>query len=95
MNTVLPYYDTLYKATVFAYVPSRDSTQAIFHDKSAIWTDTKISAIHQILPNGVYQLKLVTGASQNGLLWEVMGICFYVKNSNVNDPDYLPKTETE
>ena len=95
MNIVIPYYDTLYKATIFAYVSSRDNTQAIFHDDSAIWTNTKTSAVNQILPNGVYQLKLVTGATQNLLLWEVIGTCFYVKNSNVNDPDYLPKTETE
>ena len=24
-----------------------------------------------------------------------MGICHFVKNSNINDPDYLPETETE
>jgi len=95
MNTVIPYYDTLYKATISAYVSSRDNTQSIFHDNSAIWTNTKTSAVNQILPNGVYQLKLVTSVTENSLLWEVMGICFYVKNSNVNDPDYLPKTEIE
>ena len=95
MNVVLPYYDTLYKTTIFAYVTSRQNSQTLFHDKSAIWTNTKTSAVNQILPNGVYQLKLVTGASENLRLWEVMGICHFVKNSNINDPDYLPETETE
>ena len=50
MNTVIPYYDTLYKATISAYVSSRDNTQSIFHDNSAIWTNTKTSAVNQILP---------------------------------------------
>ena len=70
MNTIIPYYDTLYKATISGYVSSRDDTQAIFHDKSAIWTNTKTSAVNQFLPNGVYQLKLFTSVTENSLLWE-------------------------
>ena len=95
MNIVLPYYDTLYQTGVIGLVSSRDNIQHIFHDKSAIWTNTKTGATNQELPNGMYQLKLVTTVTANQLLWEVMGTCFYVKNSNVNDPNYLPKTEIE
>jgi hypothetical protein len=95
LNTkLLPYYDNTYKCVVSKYVSSRESS-TFFNDNSTIWTNVKTGAINQELPNGFYVCKMVQGVTANGLLWEVMGVCHYVKNSNVNDPDSLPKTEID
>ena len=95
LNTkLLPYYDNTYKCKVSKYVSSRESS-SFFNDNSTIWTNVNTGAINQELPNGFYVCKIVSGVTSNILLWEVMRVCHYVKNSNVNDHDSLPKTEID